>query len=66
MTTAAMVFGVTPLLLANGAGAVSRFHIGLVIASGLTLGTCFTLFVVPTIYTYLASDHRRPADDDDQ
>jgi multidrug efflux pump len=58
MTTAAMVFGVTPLLLAHGAGAVSRFQIGLVIASGLFIGTCFTLFVVPTLYTYLASDHR--------
>lgn len=59
MTTAAMVFGVIPLLIASGAGAVSRFDIGLVIASGLLIGTCFTLFVVPTIYTYLASDHRK-------
>ena len=58
MTTAAMVFGVLPLLIASGAGAVSRFDIGLVISSGLLLGTCFTLFVVPTMYTYLASDHR--------
>jgi multidrug efflux pump len=53
-----MVFGVLPLLIATGAGAISRFDIGLVIASGLTIGTCFTLFVVPTMYTYLASDHR--------
>ncbi|MFT4060220.1 MAG: efflux RND transporter permease subunit [Legionella sp.] len=59
MTTAAMVFGVLPLLIASGAGAVSRFDIGLVIASGLLIGTCFTLFVVPTIYTYIAQDHRR-------
>lgn len=58
MTTAAMIFGVVPLLLATGAGAVSRFDIGLVIASGLLVGTGFTLFVVPTIYTYLAADHR--------
>jgi multidrug efflux pump len=58
MTTAAMVFGVLPLLIASGAGAVSRFDIGLVIASGLLIGTCFTLFVVPTMYTYLATDHR--------
>ena len=58
MTTAAMVFGVFPLLIASGAGAVSRFDIGLVIASGLLIGTCFTLFVVPTMYTYLAADHR--------
>lgn len=58
MTTAAMVFGVLPLLIAGGAGAVSRFDIGLVIATGLLVGTCFTLFVVPTLYTYIAEDHR--------
>lgn len=58
MTTAAMVFGVLPLLIASGAGAVSRFDIGLVISSGLLIGTVFTLFVVPIMYTYLASDHR--------
>ena len=59
MTTAAMVVGVFPLLIASGAGAVSRFDIGLVIACGLLVGTGFTLFVVPTIYTYLATDHRK-------
>lgn len=58
MTTAAMILGVFPLIIANGAGAVSRFDIGLVISSGLLIGTCFTLFVVPTLYTYLAADHR--------
>lgn len=58
MTTAAMVFGVVPLLLASGAGAVSRFDIGLVISMGLLVGTMFTLFVVPTMYTYIAEDHR--------
>jgi multidrug efflux pump len=58
MTTAAMVFGVLPLLIANGAGAVSRFDIGLVISTGLLIGTCFTLFVVPTMYSYIAGDHR--------
>lgn len=55
MTTAAMVFGVVPLLIAEGAGAVSRFDIGLVIFTGLLFGTFFTLFVVPTMYTYLAT-----------
>lgn len=59
MTTAAMVFGVLPLLIADGAGAVSRFNIGLVIAAGLMIGTCFTLFVVPTMYSYIAEDHRK-------
>lgn len=56
MTTAAMVFGVMPLVLASGAGAVSRFDLGLVIACGMLIGTCFTLFVVPTMYTFLAKD----------
>ncbi|USQ14721.1 efflux RND transporter permease subunit [Legionella lytica] len=63
MTTAAMVFGVLPLLIASGAGAVSRFDIGLVIAAGLLIGTCFTLFVVPTMYTYIAEDHRTNKED---
>jgi len=59
MTTAATVLGVTPLLLASGAGAVSRFDIGLVIATGMLIGTVFTLFVVPTMYLFLARDHAR-------
>jgi multidrug efflux pump len=63
MTTAAMVFGVLPLIIATGAGAISRFNIGLVISTGLLVGTCFTLFVVPTMYTYLAEDHRRKPKD---
>jgi multidrug efflux pump len=60
MTTAAMVVGVIPLLIATGAGAASRFAIGVVIASGMTVGTLFTLFVTPAVYTYVAAD-RRPA-----
>lgn len=58
MTTAAMVLGVAPLLHAAGAGAVSRFSMGLVIASGLSIGTLFTLFVVPAFYAMIAADHR--------
>ena len=54
MTTAAMVLGVAPLLYANGAGAAARFSMGLVIASGMSIGTIFTLFVVPMFYTYIA------------
>lgn len=54
MTTAAMVVGVVPLILASGAGAKSRFDIGLVIATGMMIGTLFTLFVVPTMYTFFA------------
>ena len=59
MTTAAMVLGVIPLLLASGAGALSRFNMGLVIASGISIGTLFTLFVVPGAYLLLAADHHR-------
>jgi multidrug efflux pump subunit AcrB len=54
MTTVAMVLGVVPLIIATGAGSGSRFCIGLVIAAGMTIGTCFTLFVVPAMYSLLA------------
>jgi len=64
MTTAAMVFGVVPLIVASGAGAVSRFDMGLVIASGLSIGTLFTLFVVPAVYMLLAANHRPAAPED--
>jgi len=57
MTTAAMVLGVVPLIVATGAGAVSRFNMGLVIATGLAIGTLFTLFVVPAVYMLIAEDH---------
>ena len=59
MTTASMVVGVLPLILANGAGAVSRFDIGLVIASGMLIGTLFTLFMVPTLYSCIADKRVR-------
>lgn len=61
MTTAAMVLGVVPLITATGAGAVSRFQMGVVIASGLSIGTLFTLFVVPAVYLVLATDHHAAA-----
>ncbi len=61
MTTAATVFGMVPLILASGAGAVSRFDIGMVIATGMTVGTLFTLLVLPAVYTLLASPDRAPA-----
>jgi multidrug efflux pump len=66
MTTAAMVLGVIPLITATGAGAVSRFDMGLVIASGLTVGTLFTLFVVPAVYLLIATDHSRRSKEDAQ
>jgi multidrug efflux pump len=52
-----MIMAMVPLLVATGPGAVSRFHIGLVVASGLGIGTLFTLFVVPAVYLLLARDH---------
>ena len=61
MTTFAMVIGVVPLLTATGAGAVSRCDLGLVIATGLGIGTIFTLFVVPSVYMMLGHDlHQKP------
>lgn len=58
MTTAAMIAGLIPLLYATGAGAVSRFSIGIVIVSGIGIGTMFTLFILPVIYIFLASTHK--------
>lgn len=60
MTTAAMVLGVVPLITASGAGAASRFNMGLVIASGLSIGTLFTLFVVPAAYVLIAKASDKP------
>jgi multidrug efflux pump len=57
MTTAALVLAVVPLLIATGPGAAARFSIGLVIATGMTIGTAFTLFVVPAVYLYLGRDY---------
>ncbi len=59
MTTAAMVVGMVPLIIADGAGARSRFAIGVVIASGMSIGTIFTLFVTPAMYTLIARDRNR-------
>ncbi|QPB43459.1 multidrug efflux RND transporter permease subunit AcrB [Rodentibacter haemolyticus] len=58
MTTGAMVAGLIPLLYATGAGAVSRFSIGIVIVAGLSIGTIFTLFVLPVVYSYVATEHK--------
>ncbi|AWB07012.1 multidrug transporter AcrB (plasmid) [Azospirillum humicireducens] len=62
MTTGAMVLGALPLAYAQGAGAESRQAIGAVIVGGMTLGTLLTLFVVPTVYSYLA--RKRPMEDE--
>jgi hypothetical protein len=53
-----MVVGMAPLIFASGAGARSRFSIGLTIFFGMLIGTAFTLFVTPAVYTFIARDHR--------
>jgi multidrug efflux pump len=58
MTTVATVLGVLPLVFSFGAGANSRYSIGLMIAAGMLVGTLFTLFIVPVFYMLLASDHK--------
>lgn len=57
MTTVSLIVAMVPLLMATGAGAVSRFHIGLTIAAGLGIGTFFTLFILPAFYILMAKDH---------
>ena len=57
MTTFAMVLGVLPLVFASGAGAAGRHDMGLVIFTGLSIGTLFTLFVVPAVYMFIGADH---------
>ncbi|MBB6259538.1 multidrug efflux pump [Paenochrobactrum gallinarii] len=61
MTTAAMALGVVPLILASGAGAAARYSMGLVIFTGVTVGTVFTLFVVPMFYTFIAKKDVAPS-----
>ncbi len=61
MTSAATVFGLLPLVLGTGPGAAARNSIGTVLVAGMTVGTVFTLFVVPVFYALIAAQHR-PAD----
>jgi len=65
MTTAAMVFGVVPLVIASGAGAAGRQAMGLVIFTGMSIGTLFTLFVVPAWYMLLGAKHEKTVDEDE-
>ena len=57
MTTAAMVLGVVPLVIASGAGAAGRRAMGIVLFTGLSIGTLFTLFIVPAVYILIGADH---------
>ena len=69
MTTIATVAGHFPLTLVSGAGAKARNSIGLVLVGGMTIGTIFTLFIVPSLYVLLARDHHdkavKPSEDDE-
>jgi len=58
MTSAATVFGHFPLVLATGPGSAARNSIGTVLVAGMTIGTLFTLFVVPVFYSLIAAEHR--------
>jgi multidrug efflux pump len=66
MTTAATVFGHLPLVFATGPGAGARNSIGIMLVSGMIIGTCFTLFVVPSIYMLVAKRHVRIAEGVDE
>jgi multidrug efflux pump len=57
MTTAATVFGHLPLVFASGPGAGARNSIGIMLVSGMIIGTAFTLFVVPSVYVLVARTH---------
>ncbi len=65
MTTAATVFGHFPLVFATGPGAGARNSIGIMLVSGMIIGTAFTLFVVPSIYMLVAKTHKPILDDDE-
>jgi multidrug efflux pump len=57
MTSVATVAGHFPLTLVTGAGAAARNSIGLVLVGGMTIGTIFTLFIVPSLYMLIAKEH---------
>ena len=61
MTTLAMVGGLLPLIFAFGAGAASRQALGIVVVFGMSIGTVFTLYVLPVVYTWVGTDHRATA-----
>jgi multidrug efflux pump len=63
MTTAATVMGHFPLVFATGPGAGARNSIGIMLVSGMIIGTAFTLFVVPSIYMLVATSHAQVADE---
>jgi multidrug efflux pump len=63
MTSAATVFGHLPLVFVSGPGSEARNSIGTVLVAGMTIGTLFTLFVVPVFYSLIAAQHQREESD---
>jgi multidrug efflux pump len=63
MTSVATVAGHFPLTLVTGAGAAARNSIGLVLVGGMTVGTLFTLFIVPSLYMLIAKEHHEGQED---
>ena len=61
MTSLATVFGHFPLILVTGAGAAARNSIGLVLVGGMTIGTIFTLLIVPSLYMLIAKEQKKSA-----
>ena len=59
MTSFSTIIGIMPLVIASGAGAAARQAIGITIVSGFAIGTLFTLFVLPVLYTFFAGDRRQ-------
>jgi multidrug efflux pump len=66
MTSVATIAGHTPLIFATGPGAEARNSIGIVLVLGLTIGTIFTLFILPGVYMLLAKDHQHDKDNDSE
>jgi multidrug efflux pump len=67
MTSFSTIIGILPLVIASGAGAASRQAIGITIVWGFSVGTMFTLFVLPVIYTFFARDrHLQAGEADDE
>ncbi len=66
MTSVATIAGHTPLIFASGAGAEARNSIGIVLVLGMTIGTFFTLFVLPSVYMLLAKDHQHDREELEQ
>ena len=60
MTTGATVMGHFPLVLVSGAGAEARNSIGIILVAGMLIGTLFTLFILPSVYLWLAETHQAP------